>query len=238
MSENSREKRRYDERVNWGMSQAFIPYTKSSDGNGQLKQVYLYGCSEEEMIENTVTFLPPSLEELISFQQQEINLHYASSPYYFDSRPPTLFANGVIMTLITMDISPQVVMKHLDALSFGASMKKFVPYTHAYSLTDEWFSYDIYYAADIEFTEALVVKYPKEYAGYRPMKVGLAATGLVQGFGRHDELLDLAPRCEPSQTNGEGSIQHYPGLRPYRYFSSPTQEWRGCFSGPDHRYDC
>jgi len=238
MSENNREKRRYDERVNWGMSQAFIPYTKSSDGNGQLKQVYLYGCSEEEMIENTVTFLPPPLEELINFQQQEINLHYASSPYYFDSRPQMLFATGVIMTLIGMDIAPQVAMKHLDALSFGASVKKFLPYTLAYSLTDEWFSYDIYYAGDTDFTEPLVVKYSNDYAGYRPMKVGLAATGLVQGFGLHDELLDLVSLSKSSQTHGEGSNQHILGLRAYRYFSSPTQEWRGRFSGPDHRYNC
>ena len=100
MSDNSREKRKFEERVKWGMAQAFIPHMRTPESDGR-KQVYLYGKDCDQLLENTITFLPPSLQELVDHQQREMQLHYAGSPYYFDAKPPNLFADGVVMTLIS-----------------------------------------------------------------------------------------------------------------------------------------
>ena len=237
MSDNSREKREFEERVNWGMAQAFIPHMKTPESDGR-KQVYLYGRDCDQLLENTVTFLPPPLQELIDHQQREMQLHYAGSQYYFDAKPPNLFADGVVMTLISLEVTPWLTVNHLDSLSQGVSMGKFVPYTLAYSMEDEWFSYDIYHAENSPFDEPIVVKYLPDYDGYRPILIGMAATTLVHGYNPHEELMKLSSDSRIPEFDDEIWNRQPLGIKPYRYFFEPTQLMRGRTSGPDHKYEC
>jgi hypothetical protein len=237
MSDNSREKREFEERVKWGMAQAFIPHMKTPESDGR-KQVYLYGRDCDQLLENTVTFLPPPLQELIDHQQREMQLHYAGSQYYFDAKPPNLFADGVVMTLISLEVTPWLTVNHLDSLSQGVSMGKFVPYTLAYSMGDEWFSYDIYHAENSPFEEPIVVKYFSESDGSRPVLIGLAATTLVHGYDPHEELMALSSNSFIPEYDDEIWNRQPLGIKPYRYFHTPTQKWRGHLSGPNHKYDC
>jgi hypothetical protein len=237
MSDNSREKKEFEEKVNWGMCQAFIPHMKTPKSDGQ-RQVYLYGRNKEEMLENTVTFLPPALQEVVNHHQQQIQLHYAASPYYFDSKPPNLFHDGVIMTLVSMEITPWLTVSHLDSLSHGVSMGKFVNYILACSFEDESFKYDIYSSDDLAFSEPIVCRYFGDYDGYRPVLIGLAATPLVHEYSLHDELMGYSSESFISEYdeiiwNGQETR-----MKPYKFFTNPTQEARGRISGPNHQFDC
>ncbi len=209
--------------------------TPKSDGQ---RQVYLYGCDKEQMLENTVTFLPPALQELVNHQQQQVQLHYAASPYYFDSKPPNLFHDGVIMTLVSMEITPWLTANHLDSLSHGVSMGKFVNYILACSFENENFKYDVYSSDDLAFSEPIVCEYFADYDGYRPLLIGLAATPLVHEYSLHDELMAFSSDSFISEYdeliwNGQETR-----MKPYKFFFSPTQESRGRISGPNHQYDC
>lgn len=237
MSDNSREKKEFEEKVNWGMSQAFIPHLKTPKRDGQ-RQVYLYGCDKEQMLKNTVTFLPPALQELVNHQQHQVQLHYAASPYYFDSKPPNLFQDGVIMTLVSMEITPWLTVNHLDSLSHGVSMGKFVNYILAYSYESEFSKYDVYFSDDLAFSEPIVCEYFADYDGYRPLLIGLAATPLVHGYDLHDELMAYSSDSFISEFdeliwNGQETR-----MKRYKFFTSPTQKLRGRISGPNHQYDC
>jgi len=230
MSED--EKKWFEERVNWGMVQAFVPNITlpEYEGGGQL---YLYGTSPEELLKNSVTLLPPPLCDVMNLIQQEYE-EQERRRSYSTYAPIKLFQDGVLMTLVTLEMAPYLMNKYLPKASKHLDLDAFVPYIRAVSYREGNRITDVYTPLDQRLTVPIVIGY-SNYNGYRPDAIGLSAAMLDCGIPEHEAFLEHETRSIYSLTEfWEGRPS---GITGYDEFYQPNAEWRGCLSGPEHDHD-
>lgn len=230
MSED--EKKWFEERVNWGMVQAFVPNITlpEYEGGGQL---YLYGTTPESMLENSVTLLPPPLSDVMNLIQQEYE-EQERRRSYSTYAPIKLFESGVLMTLVTLEMAPYLMNKYLPKASKHLSSDAFVPYVRAVSYRENNRVTDVYTPLDERLSVPIVIGYPND-DGYRPDAIGLSAAMLDCSIPEHEAFLQ-------HQTYSFLSISEFWGGQPskitqYDEFYCPNAEFRGRISGPDHNLD-
>jgi hypothetical protein len=226
------EKKWFEERVNWGMVQAFVPNITLPEYEGGA-QLYLYGTTPEDLLENSVTLLPPPLSEVMNLIQQDYEM-YERRRSYSTYAPIKLFESGVLMTLVTLEIAPYLMNNNLPKVSKHLSMDSFVPYVRAVSYREDNRITDVYTPLDERLSVPIVIGYGK-YDGYRPDAIGLSAAILDCGIPEHEAFLE-------HQTYSFLSIAEFWDGQPskitaYDEFYRPDAEFRGRISGPDHNVD-
>ena len=230
MSED--EKKWFEERVNWGMVQAFVPNITLPEYEGGA-QLYLYGTTPEDLLENSVTLLPPPLSDVMNLIQQEYE-EQERRRSYSTYAPIKLFESGVLMTLVTLEMAPYLMNKYLPKASKHLSSDAFVPYVRAVSYHEKGRITDVYTPLDERLSVPIVIGYDK-YDGYRPDAIGLSASMLDCGIPVHEAFLEHQTRCFFSLSefwDGQPS-----NVTAYDEFYRPDAELRGRISGPEHNLD-